>query len=122
MKNTNEKIDALTNLVEKLIAKEIAPVAPIAPIAPVAPILPITPAYPGDHDNITTLVVTVGNIEKKVDALQFSMDGELNTVKKDVEVIKLWKSNLIGKLSIMTAVISIGISLIGIWIAKHFGF
>lgn len=117
----SEKIDELTKLVEKLISREVAPVLPIAPIAPVAPILPITPINSGDHDEIVKLVVTVGNIEKKVDTLQGTMDGELVGVKKDVEIIKLWKSNLIGKLSILTAVISIAVTLIGVWAAKHFG-
>ncbi len=122
MKPSQEKkLDALTLLVEKLAMREVAPIAPVLPVAPIAPIVPIMPINSGDHDAITKLVVTVSVIESKVDALQNTMDGRLDTLAREMEIIKLWKSNLIGKLSIIAIIISIIGPLVVLLIGKHFG-
>ena len=118
-KSTDAKIDALTELIGKLLAKEVAPVAPIAPIAPVAPVLPIVEQNSGDHDALTKLVVTVNVIDKKVDRLQETMDGRLDKAEKEIEVLKLWKSNLTGKLAVVIAGVSILVSAIAFWISKR---
>src|ERR1017187_6271839 len=125
---TNEKIDALTSAIEKLISKEVAPVLPIAPIAPVAPILPITPQNSGDHDAITKLVVLVAAIDPKlvglsndIKALSDGTAGKITGIEKEVEIIKLWKSNLLGKISVITVVTGIVVPIIVVLIAKHFG-
>jgi hypothetical protein len=118
---TNEKIDALTNAIEKLISRPVAPILPVAPIAPIAPILPIEPVNSGDHDAITKLVVTVGVIDTKVDKLQEAMDGRLDKMEREIEVIKLWKSNLVGKMSVIVGATTLGVSVIALWIGKTFG-
>lgn len=119
--STNEKIDALTSAIEKLISKEVAPILPVAPIAPIAPILPIEPVNSGDHDAITKLVVTVGVIDGKVDKLQVAVDGRQDKLERDVEIIKLWKSNLVGKLSVIVGTIVVVVPLIVLVVGKHFG-
>ena len=116
-KSTDEKIDTLSDLVEKLVNKE---VAPIAPVAPVAPVLPVVSTSAADHDAITKLVVTVNVIDQKVDRLQETMDGRLDKAEKEIEILKLWKSNLTGKLAVIVAGVSIIVSAIAFWISKRF--
>lgn len=69
MSQTDKKLDTLINAVEKLIAKEVAPIAPVLPIAPIAPIAPVIPINPGDHDLIVGLVKDVTNIQVTVNKL-----------------------------------------------------
>src|ERR1035437_6986008 len=60
----DEKIDKLMRLVEK---RAVAPVAPVLPVAPIAPVAPVLPINSGDHDVLTALVVSVQNLDKKLD-------------------------------------------------------
>jgi hypothetical protein len=119
-KTIDDKINALTALMEKMLLREVAPVAPVAPVLPVAPIAPIVEQNSGDHDAITKLVVTVGVIDTKVDHLQETMDGRLDKLEKEVEILKLWKSNLTGKLTIIVFSVSAIASGIVYWVSKHF--
>ena len=50
MSITDKKIDALTQAIEKLLAREVAPIAPVAVVAPVAPVLPIVQQNNDDHN------------------------------------------------------------------------
>ena len=62
-KNTDEKIDNLVDLMERLLNKEVNPVAPVAPI--------IT-QFTGDHDLLTKLDTKVDNLQTSVDSLSKS--------------------------------------------------
>ena len=67
MTKTSSQLEKLTEAIEKLLNKEVAPVAPVLPIAPVAPVLPIVQQNSGDHDLLTKL-------DTKVDAIQTTVN------------------------------------------------
>jgi|ERR1035437_599061 hypothetical protein len=70
MKQTGQnKIDDLTRAIEKLIAKEVAPVAVVAPVAPVLPIAPVLNVNPEDHN------------------LLIKLDGKVDALKDDIKVL-----------------------------------
>ena len=131
-KNTDDKIDALTNAIERLISKEVAPIAPIAAIAPVAPILPLATTTADDHVAIATLVVSVAGLDTKFtekfadlknDIRQLS-DGtaqQISDHEKRIRSVEAYQQNLVGKMSVIVGAISIGVSIIALWIGKNFG-
>ena len=63
---TDEKIDKLTTAIEKMI---------------VAPVLPVAPINTQDHDTLTSLVVSVGGLDKK-------LDDKFQDLKTDIKGIK----------------------------------
>ena len=66
----------LTNAIERLLAREVAPVAPIAPIAPVLPIAPLLQTNTGDHDLLLRLEENVTlNFKQVKDAIRELSDG-----------------------------------------------
>src|ERR1035437_3672934 len=73
----DEKIDKLMRLVEK---RAVAPVAPVLPVAPIAPVAPVLPINSGDHDVLTALVVSVQNLDKK-------LDDKFSDIKLDIQNI-----------------------------------
>ena len=73
----DEKIDRLTNAIEKM---AIAPVAPVAVVAPVAPVLPVAPINNQDHDTLTGVVITLNSLDKK-------LDDKFSDLKNDIKNI-----------------------------------
>ena len=139
MKQSNDqlgkKIDALIEVVYKL-----ALPAPIAPIAPVAPVLPIAPiaSNSGDHDlllridtKVERVIVDVAkindNFANRIDALErekiskADFDKQVADHEDRLRITEKFQENLMGKLSIMTAAISVGVTFIVSWIAKKIG-
>jgi hypothetical protein len=136
MKQTiNGKIDALTDAIEKPIARPVAPIAPvlpIAPIAPVAPIVPLTTTSSEDHVAIATLIVSVqaldtkftekfADIKSDIKALSDGTASQLADHEKRIRINEQYQQNLIGKLSVIVGSITIAISVIALWIGKQFG-
>ena len=73
-------------LIEKRVIAPVAPVLPVAPIAPVAPVLPINS---GDHDVLTALVVSVHNLDTKLDdkfsEVKTAIDNVNNGVSRTID-------------------------------------
>src|ERR1017187_9590865 len=120
-KNTDDKIDALTAVIEKLISKEVAPIAPIAAIAPVAPILPLATTTADDHVAIATLVVSVSGLDTKftekfadlksdIRALSDGTAQQMSDHEKRIPSVEAYQQNLVGKMSVIVGAISIGVS------------
>lgn len=87
---TEKKLDMLIQVVQKLLdnpVPTVTPISPIAPVAPVAPLLSTAVLHSGDHDVITALVVSVGNLEKKVDAIALQLDSKYTTIDEHKVVV-----------------------------------
>jgi len=89
-KDTMEnKIDALTRVIEKLVNN---PIAPIAPVAPVAPVLPLIPINAGDHDLLTKLDAKVDQIQS--DVTELKKQGSIYVTQSEhAELIKKVEKN-----------------------------
>jgi hypothetical protein len=129
---TNEKIDALTSAIEKLISKEVAPILPIAPVAPIAPIAPLVTTTNEDHVAISNLVLSVTNLDTKftekfadlkndIKGLSDGTATQLADHEQRLRITEQYQSNLVGKLSVIVGTITIAISVIALWIGKQFG-
>ena len=129
---TNEKLDALTDAIEKLISKEVAPVAVVAPVAPVLPIAPLQTTTSEDHVAIATLVVSVqaldtkftekfADIKSDIRALSDGTSTQLADHEKRLRVTEQYQQNLVGKLSAIVGVITIGVSILALWLGKKVG-
>ena|ERR1035437_7094685 len=89
VKKDTDKIGELTKAIEKLIAREIAPVLPVAPVLPIAPIAPLLPSNPEDHNLILGLVGKMDTVNVKVDALK----EDIAELKKDKEIFVTTKEH-----------------------------
>ena len=106
----DKKIDALTQAIEKLLAREVAPIAPVLPVAPIAPIVPIVQQNSGDHDLLTKLDTKVDQIQADVTELKkqgviYVTQTEHQEVVRiqrvhdgDIEILKSFKDTLTGKI------------------------
>jgi enoyl-CoA hydratase/carnithine racemase len=63
----DKEIKRLSDLIEKLVQKEVAPVAPVAPVLPIAPLASVNPL---DHDLLTKLDAKVDQIQADVTILK----------------------------------------------------
>ena len=84
MSKTDQKIEELTNMIEKLVNKPAPVVAPIAPIAPLAPVLQ---NYSGDHDLLTKLDTKVDQIQSDVLELRKDRNIYVNQAEHN-EIVK----------------------------------
>jgi hypothetical protein len=116
-KNT-DKINKLTELIEVLIKREVAPILPVAPVAVVAPVLPI------DNTISQDLIVKFTRLEENVrlnfqqvkDAIKELNDGtttkiaalEIKTEKNinDITKIMTWGSAGVLLLGVLEFIIS----------------
>jgi len=133
--STNEKIDALTAAIEKLLLKEVAPVAPVlpvAPIAPVAPVLPLTTTTAEDHVAIATLTVSVAALDTKVTEKFADIKNDIKAIsdgtatqladhEKRLRAVEQYRQNLVGKMSVIVGIITLAVSVIALWIGKKLG-
>jgi hypothetical protein len=132
MSKTDLKLDNLTKAIEKLIAKEVAPIAPIAPIAPVAPVLPI---HTGDHDLLTKLDTKVDQIQldvnelKKQNSIYVTTTDQAEVVRiqrihdDEIKSLESFRDTLTGKMwgiGIMAGFGAGVLTLIGQYIVSHF--
>lgn len=76
---TDSQLKKLTQVIEKLVNKQVAPVAPVAPIAPLAPINPF------DHDLLTRLDTKVDQIQLDVTTLK--NQGTIYVTQTDHKVV-----------------------------------
>src|ERR1035437_5007879 len=83
--NTDKRLQDLTNAIERLVSRE---VAPIAPVAPVLPVLPIAPQNHQDHDLLTKLDTKVDQIQNDVTALK-NRDTIYVTKVEHIEVVRI---------------------------------
>jgi hypothetical protein len=131
--STDKKVDTLIGLMGKLLSREVAPVAPVLPVAPILPIAPLVEHTSDDHDAITKLVVLVAAIDPKlielkndIKALSDGTGDRLTKVEARTDVLEKINATQSGKQSIVSTTISVGVSIgitvIGLIIAKHFGF
>jgi hypothetical protein len=79
------KIEHLTDLVEKLLTREVAPVAPVLPVAPIAPIVQ---QNTGDHDLLTKLDTKVDQIQLDVTELKKDKNAYINQTEHN-ELVKV---------------------------------
>jgi hypothetical protein len=132
----NNEVKRLTDAIEKLLARDVAPVAPVLPVAPVAPVAPIVPLLTTtseDHVAIATLVVSVAGLDTKFtekfadlknDIKQLS-DGtatQLSDHEKRIRTVEGYQQNLVGKMSVIVGTVTLAVSVIALWIGKKIGF
>ena len=139
MKQNNDqlarKIDALAEVVYKMVPPPAIPAIPVIPAIPAIP--PIAPNS-GDHDlllRIDTKVERVitdvaklnDNFANRIDALEREKISKTDYDKNELDhenrirETEKFQENLLGKLSIMSAAISVGVTFIVSWIAKKIG-
>lgn len=122
------EIKRLSDLIEKLVSKEVLPVAPVAPIAPV---LPIVPQNPLDHDLLTKLDAKVDQIQVDVTSLKNQTSFYVNRtehlevvrVQSDHETrtrsLEVFKENIQGRMWAIGTLISLLATIAGV-IIEHF--
>jgi hypothetical protein len=129
---TNQKIDRLTDAIERLVSKQVAPVAPVLPVAPVAPIAPLVTTSTEDHVAIATLVVSVAALDTKVtekfldvkNDIRGLSDGTSATLadhEARLRTSEAFRQGLIGKISVIAGVISIVVTLIVGYVLNKLG-
>lgn len=105
MATTDDKIDKLTQAIEKMV---IAPVAPVLPVAPVAPVLPINS---GDHDLLQRL-------DQKVDGLKIDIqsinDGLAKTISDHETRLRVLEAKVDTNNTQVKTYGAIGMILIGV--------
>jgi ribosomal protein S26 len=122
------EIKRLSDLIEKLVSKEVLPVDPVTPIAPV---LPIVPQNPLDHDLLTKLDAKVDQIQVDVTSLKNQTSFYVNRtehlevvrVQSDHETrtrsLEVFKENIQGRMWAIGTLISLLATIAGV-IIEHF--
>jgi hypothetical protein len=126
---TDQKLDVLVGLMEKIIAN---PVAPVAPVAPVLPIAPLTTTSTEDHVAIATLVVSVAAMDTKfsdkfadikndIKGLSDGTATQLADHETRIRTVEQYQQNLVGKMSIIVAGVSLAVSIFFLWVGNKLG-
>lgn len=129
---TNQKIDRLTDAIERLVSKQVAPVAPVLPVAPVAPIAPLVATSTEDHVAIATLVVSVAALDTKVTEKFLDVKNDIRGLSEGTSATladhetrlrtsEAFRQGLIGKISVIAGVISIVVTLIVGYVLNKLG-
>ena len=75
MKERRDKTDILIQGIEKLLAREVAPVAPVLAVAPIAPVLPVAPVLPIAPEDHNLLIKLDGKVDALKDDIKALTDG-----------------------------------------------